>query len=146
MNVFRDVVLVQACLHTMDLWPEYSIRPVVLGTLFGIMSGFPTTVTRIAAQTLLLHWVGYGILDLGGGLVNILLPIGLVFYLSLLPGMSLLHWLHFLPWLKLALVIVVGRLTIRYKLVLSFSNGSLVHQGLEVWEIEHTESTLELRV
>ena len=105
MNVSRDVVLVRACLHTMDLWPEYSIRPDVLGTLFGIMSSLPTTVTRIAAQMLLLHWVGYNILDLSGGLVNILLPIGLVFHLSLLPGTSLLHWLYLLPWLKLALVL-----------------------------------------
>ena len=112
MHVSRDVLLVRACLHKMDLWPEYSIQPVVLGTLFGIMSGLPTTEARIVTQTLLLHWVGYDILDLSGGLVNILLPIGLVFYLSLLPGTSLLYWLNFLPWLKLVLVIVVGRLII----------------------------------
>ena len=105
------------------------------------MSGFPTTEARIVALTLLLHWVCHDILDLSGGLVNILLPIGLVFHLSLLLGTSLLHWLYLLPWLKLALVIVVGRLIIQYKLVLSFSNEILVHQGLEVWEIEHTKST-----
>mgnify|MGYP005850794119 CR=1 FL=1 len=130
----------------MDLWPEYSIRLVVLGTLFGIMSGLPTTEARIVAQMLLSHVVGYDVLDLSGGLVNIMLPIGLVFHLSLLPGMSLLYWLCLLPWLKLALVIVVSRLIIQYKLVLPFINESLVHQGLEVWEIEHIESTPELRV
>ena len=146
MNVSRDVLMVRACLHEMDLWPEYSIRPVVLGRLLGIMFGFPTTEARIVAQMLLLHWVGYDVLDLSGGLVNILLPIGLVFHLSLLPGTSLLHWLYLLSWLKLALVIVVGRLIIRYKLVLPFSNESLLHQGLEIWEIEHVESTPELRV
>ena len=98
--------------HIMDLRLEYSICPVVLGTLFGIVFDLPTTVTRIDAQTIFLSWVGYVILDLGGGLVNILLPIGLVGYLSRLPGTSLLHWLHFLPWLKLALVIIIGRLNI----------------------------------
>ena len=130
----------------MDLRLERSIGPVVLGTLFGIMSVLPTIEARIIALTLLMYWVGHDILDLSGGLVNILLPIGLVFHLSLLPGTSLLHWLTFPPWLKLALVIVVGRLIIRYKLVLPFSNESLVHQSLEIWEIKHTESTPELRV
>ena len=110
------------------------------------MSGLPTTKARIVALTLLVHWVGHDILDLSGGLVNILLPIGLVFHLSLLPGTSLLHWFPFLPWLKLVLVIVISRPIVRYELVLPFSNESLVHQGLEVWEIEHTESTPELRV
>ena len=110
------------------------------------MSGLPTTEARIVALALLVHWVGHDILDLSGGLVNILLPIGLVFHLSLLPGTSLLHWLPFLPWLKLALVIVIGRPIVRYELVLPFSNESLVHQSLEIWEIKHTESTPELRV
>ena len=111
-NVSREVVLIRACLHIMDLWLECSIGPVVLGTLFGIMSGLSTTVTRIVAQAILQNWVEHVILDLGGGLVNILLPIGLVCYLSRLPGTSLLHWLHFLLGLKLALVIVMGRLII----------------------------------
>ena len=73
------------------------------------MSGLPTTEARLAALAPLMHWVGHDILDLGGGLVNILLPIGLVFHLSLLPGTSLLHWLPFLPWLKLAFVIVIDK-------------------------------------
>ena len=85
---------------------------VVLGTLSGIMSVLPTTEARIVALALLVHWVGQDILDLGGGLVNILLPIGLVFHLSLLPGTSLLHWLPILLWLKLTLVVVVNRLII----------------------------------
>ena len=76
------------------------------------MSGLPTTEARIVAMALHLHWVGHDILDLGGGLVNILLPIGLVFHLSLLPGTSLLHRWPILLWLKLALVVVVNRLII----------------------------------
>ena len=76
------------------------------------MSVLPTTEARIIALTLLVHWVGHGILDLSGGLVNILLPIGLVFHLSLLPGTRLLHWLPILLWLKLTLVVVVNRPTI----------------------------------
>ena len=71
------------------------------------MSGFPTTKTRSVALALLVHLVGHDILDLGGGLVNILLPIGLVFHPSQLPGTSLLHGLPILLWLKLALVIVI---------------------------------------
>ena len=85
------------------------------------MSGLPTTEASIDALALLVHWVGHDILDLGGGLVNILLPIGLVFHLSLLLGTSLLHWLYFLPWLKLVLVIIVGGLITRYKFVVSLS-------------------------
>ena len=73
------------------------------------MSVLPTTEARIVALTLPTYWVGHDILDLSGGLVNILLPIGLVFYMSLLPGMSLLHWLPILLWLKLTLVVVVNR-------------------------------------
>ena len=73
------------------------------------MFGLPTTEARIVALALLVHWVGHDILDLSGGLVNILLPIGLVFHLRLLPGTCLLHGLPFLPWLKLALVVVVSR-------------------------------------
>ena len=70
------------------------------------MSVFPTTEARIVVLALLVHWVGHDILDLSGGLVNILLPIGLVFHLSLLPGTSLLHRLPILLWFKLALVVV----------------------------------------
>ena len=73
------------------------------------MSGLTTTEASIDALTLLVHWVGHDILDLGGGLVNVLLPIGLVFHPSLLPGTSLLHGLSILLWLKLALVIVIDR-------------------------------------
>ena len=109
MNVSRDVLLIWACLHKMNLWPEYSIRPVVLGTLFGIMSSLPTTEARIVALALFSHRVGHDILDLCGGLINILLQIGPVLHLSMLPGTSLLHWLHLLPWLELALVIVISR-------------------------------------
>ena len=112
MNVSRDVVLTWAGFQIMDLSLERSIGPVVLGTMFGIMSGLSATITGIVAQAILQNWVEHVILDLCGGLVKILLPIGLVCYLSQLPGTSLLHWLHFLSWLKLALVIVVGGLII----------------------------------
>ena len=70
------------------------------------MSVLPTTEARIIALTLLVHWVDHDILDLSGGLVNILLPIWPVFHLSLLSGTSLLYRLPILLWLKLALVVV----------------------------------------
>ena len=73
------------------------------------MSGLPTTKTGIVALALFSNRVGHDILDLCVGLVNILLPIGLVFHLSMLLGTTLLHWLTFLRWLELALVIIVGR-------------------------------------
>ena len=82
-------------------------RLAVLGTLSGIMSSLPTNEASIDALALLMHWIGHNILDLGGGLVNILLPIGLVFHLSLLPSTGLLHGLPILLWLELALVIVI---------------------------------------
>ena len=72
------------------------------------MSVLPTIKARIIALTLFMYWVGHNILDLSGGLVNILLPIWLVFHLSLLLGTSLLHWLPILLWLKLTLVVVVN--------------------------------------
>ena len=81
----------------------------VLGALFGIMSRLPASETRIIALPLLMHWIGHNILDLSGGLVNILLSIWPVFHLSLLPGTSLLHGLPILLWLKLAFVIVIDR-------------------------------------
>ena len=112
MNVSRDVVLTWTGFQIMDLRLERSIGPGVLGTLFGIMSGLSATITGIVEQAILHNWVEHVILQLGGGLVNILLPIGLVCYLSRLLGTSLLHWLHFFSWLKLALVIIVGRLSI----------------------------------
>ena len=96
----------------MDLWLECSIGPVILGTLFGIMSGLSTTVTRIVARAILQNWVEHVILVLGGGLVNILLPTRLVRHRSWLPGTNLLHQLHLLLGLKLVLVIIMGRLDI----------------------------------
>ena len=81
----------------------------VLGALFGIMSGLPANETRIIALALLMCWTSYNILDLSGGLVNILLPIWHVFHMSLLPGTSLLHRLSVLLWVKLVLVVIVSR-------------------------------------
>ena len=132
--------------HMVDLWPEWSICLAVLGTLFGIMSGLPTTKTGIVALTFFSHRLGYDILDLGSGLVNILLPIGLVLYLSVQPSTSLLHWLTIPLRLKLALVIVIGRLVVMCKLVLPFSNEGLVYQSLEIRQIKHTEGASEVLV
>ena len=146
MDLPGDVLLDRVWPHKVDLWPEWSISLTVLGTLPSIISGLPTTETRIVARALLGHWVGHDILDLGGGLVNILLPIGLVFHLSLLPGMSLLHWLNIFPRLELALVIVSGRFVVMYELVLPFSNEGLVYQSLEIGEIKHTEGASEMLV
>ena len=112
MNVSRDVVLTWTGFQIMDLRLERSIDPVVLGTLFGIMSGLSATITGIVVQAILHNWVEHVILDLGGGLVNILLPTRLVCHRSWLPGTNLLHWLHFLFGLKLALVIITSRLVI----------------------------------
>ena len=64
----------------------------------------------------------------------------------MLPSTSLLHWLTFLLRLKLALVVIIGSLVVMYKLVLPFSNASLVYQSLEVQGIKHTESASEVLV
>ena len=114
-----------------NLWPEWGGWLAVLGALSGIMSGLTTIKTGIVALAFFSHRVGHDILDLCSGFVNILLQIGLVLHLSMLPGTSLLHWLPFLPWLELALVIISRRI-VRYELLLPFSNESLVHQSLEI--------------
>ena len=90
MNVSRDVVLTWTDFQ-MDLRLERSIGPVVLGTLFGIMSGLSATITRIVAEAIHHDWVEHIILHLGGGLVNILLPTRLVRHWSWLLGTNLLH-------------------------------------------------------
>ena len=107
MDVAGDVFLDRICPNIIDLQPEWRIIPAALGTLSGIMFGLPTTETEIVALAFFSHWVGYNILDLRRGLVDILLPIGLVLYLRLLLGTSLLHRLNLLPWFKLALVIII---------------------------------------
>ena len=107
MNLPLDGSLDRVQPHMVDLRPEWSIRLAVLGTLSCIMSGLSTTEIGIVALAFFSHRAGYDILDLGSGLVNILLPIGLVLYLWLLPGTSLLHRLNLLPWFKLALVIII---------------------------------------
>ena len=112
MNVSRDVVLTWSGFQIMDLRLERSIGLIVRGTLLGIMSGLSATITGIVAQAILHNWVEHIILHLGGGLVNILLPTRLACHWSWLRGTNLLHWLHFLLGLKLAFVIVMGRLTI----------------------------------
>ena len=133
-------------LHVVDLRMEWSCLFVVLGALSGVMSCLPTAETRIVALTIFAHRAGHDILDLGSGLVNILLPIGSVLNLSLLPSTSLLHWLTILLRLKLAVVIIIGSLVVMYKLVPPFSNEGLVYQSLEVWEIKHTECAPEVLV
>ena len=143
MNVPSDVLLVRAGLHKVDLWPDQCTCLAVLGTLSGIMSGLPTTETRIVVLALFSHLVG---LDLCIGFVNILLPIGLVLDLSMLPSTSLLHWLNIFPRLELALVIVSGRFVVMYELVFPFSNEGLVYQSLEIWKIKHTECAPKMLV
>ena len=78
----------------------------VLGTLSGVMSGLSTTETCVVALTVFTHRIGYNILDLSSGLVDILLPVGFILNLSLLPSTSLLHWLHILLRLEFALVVI----------------------------------------
>ena len=107
MDVADDVFLDRICPNIIDLRPEWRIILAALGTLSGIMSGLPTTEIGIVALAFFSYRVGYDILDLRRGLVDILLPIGLVLYLWLLPGTSLLHRLNLLPWLKLALVVII---------------------------------------
>ena len=91
MDLPSDVLLDRVWPHKVDLWPEWSIGLAVLGTLSGIMSGLPTTETGIVVLALFLHRVGYDILDMSSGFVNILLPIGYVLYFSVLPSTSLLN-------------------------------------------------------
>ena len=74
-----------------------------------------------------MHRAGHDILDLGRGLVNILLPVGLVLNLSLLPSTGLLHWLSILRGLKLAFMIIIGGLIVMNKLVFSFRDEGLVY-------------------
>ena len=60
----------------------------------------------MVALTIFMHWAGHNILDLSGGHVDILLPVGFVLNLSLLPSTSLLHWLYILLRLKFVLVVI----------------------------------------
>ena len=85
-------------LHVVDLWLKWSYMLVVLGTLSGVVSSLTTAETGIVALTIFAHRAGDDILDLSGGLVDILLPIGFVLHLSLLPSTSLLHWFLILLW------------------------------------------------
>lgn len=78
--------------------------------------------------TIFAHRAGKNILDLGRGLVNILLPTGLlVLNLSLLPSTGLLHWLSILRGLKLAFMIIIGGLIVMNKLVLPLCNQGFVY-------------------
>ena len=78
----------------------------VIGTLSGVMSGLSIVEAGIVALTIFTYWAGHDILDLSGGLVDILLPVGFVLNLSLLPSTSLLHWLQILFRLEFALVVI----------------------------------------
>ena len=77
MNVSRDVVLTWTGFQIMDLRLERSIGPVVLGTLFGIMSGLSATITGIVAQAILHNWVEHVILDLVVVLLTFCCQLGL---------------------------------------------------------------------
>mgnify|MGYP005826323513 CR=1 FL=1 len=93
-----------------------------------------------------MRWVGQIILDLSSGLVHILLPIWLILHVSLLLGTGLLNRLSVLLWLKFALVVIICGLVVLQRLVFSFCNESLVHQGLKIWKVEHAESTPKVLV
>ena len=82
MNLPLDGSLGRVRPHMVDLWHEWSTRLAVLGTLSCKMSGLSTTEIGIVALTFFSHQAGYDILDLGSGLVNILLPIGFVLNLD----------------------------------------------------------------
>ena len=131
-------------LHVVGLRMEWSCLFVVLGALSRVMSRLPTVETGIVLLTIFVHRAGHDILDLGGGLVDILLPVGFVLNLSLLPCTSLLHWLHILLWLEFALVVINGWLAILHELMFPLGDEGLVHQSQEVREIKHTESAPEM--
>ena len=132
--------------HMVDLWPEWSGWLAFLGALSGIMSGLHTNKARIVVLTFFKYRHGHQILDLGSGLVNILLPIGFLLNLSLLPSTSLLQWLHILFVLKFALLVSISGLVVVHELVLPFCNEGLGHQSLDIREIKHTESASEVLV
>ena len=73
MHLPFDGLLDRVWSHMVDLWPEWSVCLSVLGTLSGVMSDLPKTETGIVALAFFSHRVGYDILDLHRGLVDILL-------------------------------------------------------------------------
>ena len=110
------------------------------------MSGLSIIETGVVALTLFVHWTGHDIFDLGSGLIHILLPIWFILHLSLLPGTGLLHGLCVLLRLEFTLVVIICGSVVLHRLVLSFCNESLVHQGLKIWKVEHAESTPKVLV
>ena len=108
MDLPLDGTRARIWLQIVDLRTEWSCWLAVLGALSGVMSSLPTTETGIVALTIFMHWAGHDILDLSGGLVDILLPVGFVLNLSLLPRTSLLHGLHILLRLKFALMVIIS--------------------------------------
>ena len=110
------------------------------------MSGLPTIKTRIVALAFFAYRDGHDILDLSSGLVHVLLPIGLVLNLSLLPGMSLLHWLSILLRLEFALVIIISGPVVVHELVFSFCDEGFVYHNLEIRKVEHTKSAFEVLI
>ena len=110
------------------------------------MSSLSTIKAGVVALTLFVHWTGHDIFDLGSGLVHILLPIWFVLHLSLLPGTGLLLGLSVLLRLEFTLVVIISRPVVLHELMFPFCDESFVGQGLEIWEIKHTESTSEVLV
>ena len=119
---------------------------VVLGTLYGVMFGLSIAEAGIVALAIFTYWTGYNILDLSSGLVDILLLVGFVLNLSLLPGTSLLHWLHILLRLEFSLVVIICGSAVVHELVFPFYNEGLVHQSLEVRKIKHAKSAPEMLI
>ena len=132
MNLPLDYIGGGIRLHVVDLPLIWSYVLSVLQTLSGVVSSLTTSEARIVALTIVAHRAGHDILDLCSSLVDVLLPIGFVLHLSLLPCMSLLHWLHILLGLEFALVVINSWLVVVQELVFSLGDYGLVHQSQEV--------------
>jgi hypothetical protein len=108
--------------------------------LFGIVPTLATSETSIVAVTVFYDRLLAKSLSLCACLaVAATVPYWLVLCWSWLPAAQLLRirLLVVLLWLELPLVIVVSRL------VLTLSNECLIHQGLEVREVQHAQLASE---
>ena len=105
-----------------------------------------STIKARVALTLFAHWTGHDIFDLGSGLVHILLPIWFGIHLSLPPSKGLLHGLSVLLRLEFTLVVIICGSVVMHRLVLPFCDECLVYQRLEIWKVEHAESTPEVLI
>ena len=129
--------------HIIDLRLQVGLCLAILGTLPSVIPSLSTCETGIVTPTVFLVWLGDHRLDLTFILDVPLLPGWLELKLGLLPSTNLLKNLPFLLGFKLAFAVFIGSLMIINQFVFPFSNECLVHQSLEVGEIQHTECTPE---